>query len=148
MTGRPLGGPQATPSRRQDPLLGVERQRHTHVVTGGDTCARAMLRADGKHERASHRRDRGSVRIAVDVRVDRRSLASAESGNDLLRHLDAGSSLAREKDPGFEFHDVTGTIWATRMWLPNGSRRPKSTPYGCSVGSWVNSTPPLARNSS
>ena len=30
---------------------------------------------------------------------------------------------------------------ATRIWLPEGSRKPASTPYGCSVGSCVNSTP-------
>ena len=30
---------------------------------------------------------------------------------------------------------------ATRIWLPEGSRKPASTPYGCSVGSCWNSTP-------
>jgi hypothetical protein len=32
-------------------------------------------------------------------------------------------------------------IWAMRRWLPNGSRRPKSMPYGWSTGSSVISTP-------
>jgi hypothetical protein len=35
----------------------------------------------------------------------------------------------------------------TRMWLPDGSRNPASTPYGCCIGSCVNSTP-LSRSSS
>lgn len=36
---------------------------------------------------------------------------------------------------------ATCTGWTIRMWLPNGSRRPKSVPYDCSVGSCVISTP-------
>ena len=29
----------------------------------------------------------------------------------------------------------------TRIWLPDGSRKPASIPYGCCVGSCENSTP-------
>lgn len=39
-------------------------------------------------------------------------------------------------------HEVCGGLcWAIRIWLPNGSRAAHSSPYGCSTGSWVSSTP-------
>ena len=36
---------------------------------------------------------------------------------------------------------------AIRIWLPDGSRKPASMPYGCWVGSCENSTPRLTSSS-
>ena len=38
-----------------------------------------------------------------------------------------------------------GASWASRNWLPDGSRSPQSRPYGMSVGAIVNSTPASLR---
>jgi hypothetical protein len=47
----------------------------------------------------------------------------------------------RQREAGVAQADGGGVICATRRWLPNGSRKPKSMPYGCTVGSSGRSTP-------
>ena len=115
---------------------------HEHAVSGVDTGAGTMLGADRQHEHAAHWCDSASVAIAVDGDVDGGPPAAAKSFDDVLRYLDTRRSLSREKNRRLEFHDgptncvppnqpavcSTGAICATRMWLPNGSRSPKSMP--------------------
>ena len=49
---------------------------------------------------------------------------------------------ARRPQPSDHRDRAAGyALWITRIWLPDGSRKPASTPYGCVVGSCVNSTP-------
>ena len=114
------------------------------------------LRDDRQNEPPAHRGHGAAVRIALDGDADRWLLARPEFGNARCRHLDAGSGLVCEPDTGTRYRlavaalaDVAGTWnsgWENRMWLPKGSRKPQSMPYGRSVGSSVNSTP-LARSS-
>ena len=52
-----------------------------------------------------------------------------------------GGDAARGAGSPSDEYQASSLICAIRMWFPDGSRKPASTPYGCSVGSWVNSTP-------
>lgn len=52
----------------------------------------------------------------------------------------AGTGYARVTSVGAPLSYEAALSCAMRMWFPNGSRRPTSMPYGCSTGSWVNST--------
>src|SRR2546427_2351274 len=134
----------------------IELHVDTHLVAGGYARGVADFRADREHEAPAHRGHGAAIRVALDRDADRWFLARSQFGDDRGRHLEAGRGLTCQFDDGAKFHRFALVVLATgaetvsgcekRMWLPKGSRRPQSIPYGRSVGFSVNSTP-FARSS-
>jgi uncharacterized protein len=93
----------------------------------------------------------GHVTFYVEVPDVEAALATAESlgGTRMMGRTSPwkGSSSASSPTPKATWSGSSPAEPAgryspiTRIWLPDGSRKPASIPYGCCVGSCENSTP-------
>ena len=112
------------------------------AVCGSEAVARDLARRPGSPLRGTatvKRRKNVVLYLAPDIAARSRR-GALEALASLLRNEAAGAAT----DSIRSGHYLRSII---RNWFPDGSRRPASRPYGCSVGSWVNSTPRLLSSS-
>src|SRR5438094_1222575 len=120
-------------------LFGVKLDVDVDRVAGRHAGCLAHLVTDAEHEGPTHRSDGAPIGVLVDRHFDERTLGGAETLHHFGGDLDSSCCLAREQDLGAKTRHraaaffgpswcEVGESWTTRMWLPNGSRIPKSVP--------------------